>query len=97
MRGRRYLVRVELHTFLHVWLNFAYSMDKTTKLNIFYNPADAQGILVAANTKATTSGHVPPATTITTLIPSPASIVKMLTLAPKMDQFVDYVTILLVG
>lgn len=64
---------------------------------MFYNHADAQGIMIMVNTKPTTSDHAPPNITITTTIPSPTPVIEVLTPTPKVDKLASAITSLLVG
>lgn len=70
-------------------MHFADSMDKISKLNIFYNLADAQGIMAMVNTEAITFEPAPLTTTVTTLVPSLSPVIEILALAPEGDQLAD--------
>lgn len=59
-----------------MWLHFADSMDKMSKLNIVYNLVDAQGILLVVN-----SG--------TSSTPTAASTIDASTFVLEVDHFVD--------
>ena len=59
----------------HVWLHCADSMNKVSKLNMFYRLEDAQGIRVAVSTGTSASGPTPLAVTTFSLASSPTSIV----------------------
>lgn len=93
-RGGRFLVRVESSCFSkHVWLVFADSKDKISKLNIFYSLASTQGILVVLNNGISTSSSTPFVTHATSSTPSPAPPIKSLAYICEVDKLANIASI----
>lgn len=68
-------------------------MDKLSKLNMFYNLADAQGIWCIFNIGTYSLATTP----LVTIAPSPTPAIEAPTSVCDVDQLGDYTTTLLVG
>lgn len=72
-------------------------MDKIRNLNILYNLANSQGIMIVVNIEDTTFRPDSPATIVTTMVPSPAYVIEIPTPAIEVNKHMNGVTPLLVG
>lgn len=76
----------------HVWLRFADSMNKVSKLNMFYHLEDAQGIRAAVNTGTSASALTPLAVTTFSMTSSPTLAVGVSSPMLEVDHLVGTAT-----